>query len=610
MSAIPNAIAFWRPALTQDAASYFAYYSSYDEVSMFIRSAIITAGTFFVGVNRRSPGISIFLAPLIGRAYFFFEQWRATTALNQLAIDLFMKNDPVPQRVIHYLSQNPLAVSYLLTQPNVDLNKISESSSETLLERALREISTPSRYLKEKSQEALSTCKLLIDKGADVTKNFFLQAIEHCPALVIYVLEKDKIKVEDFTNVEQFNCWIHVKDNHVAELLTKKGFNINIDNEGTTPLLHAAKSDKIKLMCLLINNKASLPACIIEKPKTSAILTQARKYQENKPSVLTDSGREPFALWRPAIWIDQKLNVFQVDGGNIMQHIFFVSGMAYTLFCYIAISLKFMVKHALPPVFLAVGAIAWLSYKYAWSKATSALNDLAMQEFQTMLPKALVTKHISQNESAMDQLLANGADLNKMNNEGETLWDLACESSRFEFFGPPFSTKFSIFKKLADRLFNTDLPIDKKHAYFLGAVKSGYSKYVEYLLETGKINFQELTETQQVECWASLRDRETVALFLKYGCNVNAVNDKGFTPLLQILSLHSFSYTSDPEFTKHYLTKTLIGAGANLDVTVEVEQKNKDDNLIKVKKGVFDFVQDSGSKSILVLLQKAKNSIV
>src|SRR3990167_3376854 len=179
MSAISNAIAFWRPALKQDAASSFHYHLSYDEMSMFIRSIIVTAGAFFVALNR-SRNLSIILPPvmlLIGKVCFSFEYRRATTALNQLAIDMFMKNDPVPQRVIDYIGQNELAAFHLCAQPQVDLNKISDQLSQNLLTSAFNNIRLASYSLRDTSQTALDICKLLIEKGACVTNEFFLKTI-------------------------------------------------------------------------------------------------------------------------------------------------------------------------------------------------------------------------------------------------------------------------------------------------------------------------------------------------------------------------------------------------------------------------------------------------
>ena len=623
MSTIPNAITFWRPALEKDAASSFLYHGSYDEISMFIRSCILTAGTFFVAINRSGgyAGLLIPFLPMIGRAFFHIEHHRVTVALNQLAIDLFMKNDVVPQRVMNYLSDKYSAVVALMAQPQVNLNKMSDHGSQTLLDKALSRTKS-SFYDRDCSiQDALSVCKLLIDKGVDMNKNSFIYALEKCPEIAIYALEKDKVKGAEFTANEQFNCWINIKDNKSAELLTKKGFTIDIDNKGTTPLLYAIKSDKIKLMTLLINNGASLPNPNIEiekgnrlndflqdKPKAVAILNQASSYQKPEaPFVLTESEPEIYAFWKPAIWIQQKdFNVFSIHDGSVMVRMIALASSVYALFCYISISLNFVPNRVIPAALLSAGSMAWLCYKYERSRATKTLNDLATQEFQTRFPAAHATTYISQNEEVINQLLTNGTVLTKVNEKGETLWDLACKEKKYSsaFFEAPFATKFSIFKKLADRLFEKNLPIDKIHAYFLQAVKSGYSEYVKYLLETGKVSFKEFNGSQLVECWTSLQDRESLDLFLTHGCDVNAVNDKGFTPLLRILASVFRTNVLDADFTKHHLVNALLKAGADLNVKLVYETEDADKNKVKVEKGVFDYVQDPASRSIKVLIEQ------
>ncbi len=192
-------------------------------------------------------------------------------------------------------------------------------------------------------------------------------------------------------------------------------------------------------------------------------------------------------------------------------------------------------------------AVPYLWAKYENSRAINKLNALAIEEFKRAHPLPVVVDYIRAQESAIDAILAKGLDITKQDSEGKTLWSSLCSDKRFHWNKPKFSTELSIFKKLADHLFKENLSVEKKHAYFLDAINSKHFEYVQYLLETGKVRIEEFNEAQQFECLISQRDlfsntgyKEIVNLLKKSGINLNARNNKGFTPLLHILSTPVF----------------------------------------------------------------------
>ena len=63
---------------------------------------------------------------------------------------------------------------------------------------------------------------------------------------------------------------------------------------------------------------------------------------------------------------------------------------------------------------MLVAICGWgITYWFEYSRATKALNAIAMKHFQVPIPQNAVMTYIASNETLIDTLIANGADAQK-----------------------------------------------------------------------------------------------------------------------------------------------------------------------------------------------------
>ncbi|MFI5344006.1 MAG: hypothetical protein ACHQUC_07280 [Chlamydiales bacterium] len=566
MQVLTRSLCIWRDPIVQIPSndSKLPKYKT-DNTSIIVRM-IAVASAFFANVVylwRTIPlldltylgsgaVVSIALASLYGA----FESMRATSALNRIAVDQFISEEPVPTYIMNHLRTHPAAVKELCNRPEPKLSKISMDGA-SLLEFILF-TKYPNSSLEDFAKVPLPICKeernklldnyvimsvanhkdednrlailkLLLAKGVQLKMdrcNYFLEMVTRSLPIrhISYVLKNDFIKPGDLSNEELFQCWTSMKDLRVTQLLVQKGFDINVQNsEGQTPLQWAEANNKDKLIRLL--QKANDPT-----PPTNF-----------KPFILD--------LRKPAISVGGKHRLLEVRGFDIILRTMLVAIPIFTTLLAVAVKALIFFPVALPLLLLPVAY-----YKFEWKRAIEKLNALALDVFKGLLPSSNSMAYIAQNELIVDQLLASDSDITKQSESGLTLW-------HYLIFGLeriPFETKLSIFKKLAGRFFAPELPIESRYANFIKAAESGHFEFVEHLLVNKMIRAEELSPHQMFNCWIALREVKSIELLKTHDFDVNVRNENGLTPLLHMLTrtpplLFSRKQIKDYDFIKAFL---------------------------------------------------------
>lgn len=493
MSTIPNFIAFWRPAIYQNNDTNPHKRLEPDQGAIYVRMAIMTTAVAAlvlrsISHSHHAPLLKfssfkmIFAIATIAFMYSWnkFEHFWATWKLDHLAIKIFKQYDSLPWDVQKYLETHLSAVQRLTSE--VDFNKHAYKVTLGNEYSLLGDIIRTGFCVDSNSEKA--TCfeifKLLIDHGVSIKTadfNYFLYAIEKdVRHFAIYALETDKIKQEDLTPDEQISCWIHLRDDCEAQALIKNRFSINVKNiQQLTPLLwtilHASPQctnyPKTRRINFLLANGASLPdysmLISVEKQEIPLIhylktyqspiirlLKQASDYRKQPVShqsysSLRASYPSTFAPWKPAIAIsisdDEIFCTFDV-GYQLKERTCIVAFAVFAALATAAMKALMPLAYALPLI-----ALPYLYYKMEWYRAIKTLDDLALQEYQTMFPPHKVLKYIVQRESLIDQLIAKKITLTKIDRAGYSFFSIL--DSGYDLSDLNFDRRLALVQKLA-----------------------------------------------------------------------------------------------------------------------------------------------------------------
>lgn len=646
MSSIVNTLAFWRPALTQTAEEDLKICTDQAGIgintfSIDVRTGVIAAAA--IALYTQALVYSISLAPLcmavaltLPPIWRNFEYGRATRRLNEIAVNFFIQNlqeNTIPEGIMNYLAYNPEAVQKLLNHAKCDLDKLQ--AQRGFVKYVIDQIKNESRLLDE--DRLLEVFKLLVDKQEICLKtesfDYFLEILKadknyfSRADYAKYVLEKEKINLlEECTGEEHFAYWQAVENAQIADLLVKR-CNINAQNEEKeTPLLEAIKKENISRMTFLLKNGAELPSggtviqikteegiksevldkFVLGKPKIHAIFEQAtcRLYRSSNPipNPIPSFKSSLCAIWKPAIDVEIKTHTFEISKTTISMRVLLVAIPIFSMIPAVAI---------LAPSYLPLFAVACLPlygyHRYEWSRATKALNDLAIQEFRNMFPAREVTKYMIRQEAVMDQLIKDRSDLDCLNEKGETLLDCLLKEEKSRFNSSSSSllpTQYSIFKKLVDQTFQSKLSVEQKHAYFIAAIESGCLEYVQYLLDR-HISVIEFSQEQKFEWWIRIKNTGVAQLLHAEGLNPNVKNALGYTPLFFVLSNLSKCMAIDQSTA---LGKALIEVGAQLNYTIKIQSTNKKGEKIICRGSVEELAQNRlfGGKKAKKIIEHLK----
>jgi hypothetical protein len=276
-----NILKFWKPA-THIEANHYAV----DNFSISIRTLIVAQPIFISLFIASVSTSSLFLmgcgslsAMPIVWLYNKMERSRATKALNELSIQTFKDTFP-PLKILKHIAKNDISLIHRL---DGDLTKIDMegkslwdwacTNSAYWIDSLDRKHSLPQRL---ETFEHLADAIFKNELATDLKFHYFIKALEGGEVeFAEYLLSTDKIKADDFTDGQQFECWLKLWDSRQFALLKSYGFKIDARNKmGLTPLEYLLK-EKYSIYPFLgrlgfsehvealLKNKATLPENIL-----------------------------------------------------------------------------------------------------------------------------------------------------------------------------------------------------------------------------------------------------------------------------------------------------------------------------------------------------------
>lgn len=541
---------FWQPAVSKGGP---------DETSLMLRTmmaGLAAFGALLYRVSRRDPAAAFFIFPgtygvmMLGAACYQFEKWRAVKETYRIALTAMGTDAAVEISLIEQMKDNPNLLRAYLADPKCDKEKLN-----TVLERLLQ---NPYSSLFRKTGEE-KVFELLVDHGIFQTKHFqrLSKSHENCGEWITYALNHGKFSA--FTESEAFDLWVYAASHKwLAPTLLEKKIDINAQNgKGETPLAQVIREKKLKAVCCLLRHGAAIPESINgratreylkEEPALLAALDQAA----NPPSTLKDvSG---FFLFQQPMVIDQSCNAFEVRLIPLITR------------AYVAATTALLALAAINPrmkPLLPLSACVLLPTAYifsAWQRGQAKLNEIAKTEFATRFPMHGTTKYIAANKALLDQIPEK--ELNKLDDEGQTLWDTLCYKDLFSREATP--DMLQNFETLVDKVFT---PLPDKFPYLIQAIKSGQTAYIKRLLE--KVNAEDFSPEQDYQCFHEAQNPATISLLKQAGFYINAENEEGYTPLYSQLSSFSFEGAA--------LVQAFLVNGAVLDRAHKMTYQWKDE---------------------------------
>lgn len=207
--------------------------------------------------------------------------------------------------------------------------------------------------------------------------------------------------------------------------------------------------------------------------------------------------------------------------------------------------------------YAALGLLVIPIVKYLDRRSTERVADqIAVNEYLDLKnePSRDAIFRIQHHLSAVQLLIAKKGDLNRK---------LALDHSLIRYV-------FSI--KIFELLIRHGADIK---GIFGDLVVKKDSRYLEFVLKSGKIKFTDFTPDQQVAFWLGV-DQSAGKLLKQYGFDVNIRNSKGFSPLLRLASNMVSRSTNkvQPNETKNSVI-TLLKCGADPTVFKEVGNGEK-----------------------------------
>jgi hypothetical protein len=567
-----------------------------DETSINCRLLAVSLATFGLILSVSISAMTLPLALLPGGCYLLFERVRAKSALNAKAVEIFMKSEKnsVPEKIMHYLFDHPLAVRKLCQQPLVDLKKVSSKSGKTLLEYSTQhkfKVPIANSVIREIEQYGSL-------KNEDYKKLLMSSKLE--PETAIFLLKQGKIVPSDFTDNQLEDCLNNIEDSKVLEAMHYHGFNLNIEGAFLSAIINKRWScvsvylktgakrpnPQTEFYLLKTSNQDEKPQkmtfkeLLETKPIINKLLDQI---QGKSPSSLSVVHNHIFAYWKPAVSVGESLKV--------RDEVIELRTITITCAAFCSSLVAAVASLSVLPL-LAVIPVTYLYYKWEWSRATQLLNQIAIKQFQSSLPQKGILEYIARNNDVelIDRL---EEDLTRVDEDEKDLYHWVChphyhwvcESQPSWEKQQKKSSRFTIFKKLVDVIFANELPVEQKYSCLLKAIKSGHSEFVDYLLASKKIKASEFTPGQQFEFFTEIVDGKTAELLCKKGFNINSKSGK-YTPLLYLSLRNKFSYYPD-QFSLFKHVAALLGADADVNATIDgqgVLDLYKDEQILRLFK--------------------------
>lgn len=527
-SILPNAIAFWRPAVKMKTSLVEGTTEEViDRTSINFRASAVAISTFALLMHAATTYVAPlkvlmllngreFLGSLfacafgIGAAYESFERNRAKSKITN---DLLTTLNP-------RISTEKLAVVTLLAYGKTSEveNFLNSPECTDAYKQELLEYSLPKEgeiSPKKLPNGNLRLFKLLIDTGSQLNEKQFDSVISHFDFLS-YVLEKNTFNIKDLTNDQQFKILSEAHSSEELAFLIKKGFNIDVTvNQGNTILLKAILNSgnfensstgfsPSKKLCMFLKHVAEIPAndtviiindtekmqlvnYLEDKAMTRTILKEAKKRKSEETELCPLKSDVSFWNFRKPILSIDRFNRGVTE--RIMVVAF--STLALGLACSLAVTS--------PLPFLSLLAVP-LYYKYEWSRTSKTINTMVFNEFiNAKFPRKEAFQYILNNETLLDRLLNDWKNLFTISDEGIPFYKYILTGiGRYDISD---ERKYSSFTKMTDVFFqNNRLTHEQKYLYLKAAVESGNFGYVDYIIQNAFVTAQDLTE-KQVSSW-------------------------------------------------------------------------------------------------------------
>jgi ankyrin repeat protein len=571
MTAIFNDAPFFWPSTVKDESRNNPQKTFGMDNSAVRTRAILEA----VGCNAIIAGVAsaLFALPVyplalsaIAPSYFLckrFEQSRATNVLNQLAIDHFTKSIIVPKKVMEHILNEPQALNQLLKKPAPTLNKIDDTGKSLLDHLLIR-----------------------------------LNRSEQKPALTLLIN-----KIKPLNSDQIFKAW-KTENENIVPVLKSAGIDINQpDATGITPLMRAIEETDFSLICFLLSQGADVPQFPPElkiEPSIRKALNQAQKWRDQGHKSAPSLHQNTYALniFKPAIKVNE--STFCIRDEAIFVRSIAVASVAIVALIPLAIAFGLVGTVA----GIAGGlAACWLCYKNEWSRATKALDTLAIKEFQNMFPSSDAMRYISKSPEVLKKLVDTGSDMDKLDTNGSTL----LQQMQIYSFRKPSNLQIQAYKTLIDGLLTDTTPIDKQYEYLVEAINTGKPEILQYLLSKNEIKVEDLSSEQQFNCIkrALYENAELIHILMQNKFDVNAKNIPGQTPLFHWLFRIDGSVRPIPKggVTRFQIAQTLLKYKPNLQCDF-IDKDGQQSVTKKITDGLRNNGEDLAIRQLIEQSQK------
>lgn len=514
-----------------------------------------------------SPSLSIACAGgCFSAGYYWFEKKRAQSCLKTKAIDIFMEQMIVPEKVMKYLALNPDAARQLCQHPKVSLEKVESKEGKTLLEKA---IDIHDKVCDYKIKQSKAVIEEIVLNGSlekeELRRLFFNPKLSVESAILL--LKRREIISTDFSSEGLAQCLDKVKYK-VVESMLQHGFQPDIQRNLTSAIINkqwkkvsvylrtGVQLPELNKEFLIFNEfyevsgKSSLGEHFAKEPKSRKIFNQL---QEKKPLSFPKINVGGLEYWKPVISTGKALCINESAMKLRFNMATLIVSCAGLIFSSLGMS-------TLPVLAMPVAIGVYCGWE--WSRAIKMLNQIAIEQFQSSLPKTSVLEYIVRNNS-IELIKQLKGDLTKLDKAGNGLYGMVCKSKETELWtSQDFKSRFVILKILADVIFTDKCSTDQKFRYFIKAIKHGHSEFIDYLLESKKVNAADFSQSQQFECLIKIVDSNTVEILKKYGFNIDAKKEN-YTPLLHVALSGTYSKGSQSHFTVIEHITCLLKAGAD-----------------------------------------------
>lgn len=529
-----NAFQVWKPAVkkeTENGVSFLVEDKEVCKVRTYALATTVIAATCWLSMINTtivvSPLISLPVAGLLTIvALKIFD--RIKTPLDQDAIQVFTKLEKIPNAVLDRLASSPSAVAKLLDQPGViDLENPKWAA---LLDQTLRHSDDPLI-----NENRFQVFKLLVD--GLITPDIFLKVTKRYSNIdfIVHMLVNQPAIVKQLTNEQQHECLVNFsRDDEALNYAVMSGCDINAKNStGETALVTLLKEnlDLSKIAFLLkwgieIPSPDSFDCYGLKKQKIIRLFSETKNLREG--------GKQPQAAAKPlAVPLLNLLKPAIKDGVkyqvNIQERIEAVAHCAIALYFILLNPVSGILSGISMSVMTygIVSALPVISYGayvlYEHSRTAKALNNLAIQTFKNdFFHSAKTSEYIIDHLEILDQLIKEGANLSKLDKDGNTLLDVILK------LPDNSKTRRLLFQQLIDQLVLGNLTTEQKYSYLMSIITTLPQPY-DYLndaIQKGLIDANlagQLTEQQQSDLFRNLNDLDSISLLEKQGFHFNSL---------------------------------------------------------------------------------------